>query len=193
MKPVIEVLATIVLIGACADAGQMLEPGASYLRAEVSGAVEEEHDGDATYASRYHLRHERDLFSVASWDTTGPRARWMSFMAFGSLELPDRVPVELEAIDPHYPAENGETVVYFRGDEWYISHEGTWTVEYLDDDLIRGTFEFRAFRYCIRGEVESCAVPDAVPDNPVWLEVRGEFLADDPEGVLLNGAEVGEW
>jgi hypothetical protein len=174
--------AAAALVAVACGESEPLKPDGSYLIANISGSVVDSHEGEAHFASRYHHRMEKGLFSVSSRDVNaaenGDSDRWIYVMGVGHLELPEDV--AFTAFDPDTPGTSGFTVLYFRDGRSYVAGNGRLTAVRNTETVKEATFWFDAFRYgadCVSGE--RCPIPETPPANAEWISVEGSFVATE--------------
>ena len=162
------------------------DPGPSFLRATVQGAVDATYEGNGDF----HVGGDRDAgiaikFSLSS--SGKDHANGQSFLLWRhGIGRPATGSYTLQA--PNYTSKRWDSfaAVYTRRvgniHEGYVAQSGEVEITLSTSNRVEGTFRFRGLRYYAR-EVQGAAPPqgsgrpDVVDPNAPAIEVSGSFVA----------------
>ncbi|MDX1674112.1 MAG: hypothetical protein R3314_04840 [Longimicrobiales bacterium] len=179
--------ATVVGISACKDT---TAPSLDYIRADITGAVEDTFRSGIQVTSWFHIRRGFDMYKISGFDT---RTRYYSvggtqvesrrgifLMGLDRNAFPQgEVPLQL--LDPEDSTSSGWVAIYTQDSLRFVSQRGFIRPTEVTAEAVMGTFEFDAFRYCVDEGTVRCTVPDQPPADAVWIEVVGRFRGEPPE------------
>lgn len=171
-----------IFVAACGDA---TGPEGAYIRAEITGAIQDTFSGGADLDSWYHIRRGFHMYQIHGTDRrTSSRnvisRRGLTLWGLQRTALPAAGAIPLEARDAEDPDASGWVATYVHEGDRFVSQRGFIRPTEFEDGMVAGAFTFHAFRYCPADAPDPCAVPERPPEDAMWIEVNGRFRGEAP-------------
>lgn len=172
------------VLGTCKEPAESVD--ASWLRAEVQGAVETVYEGSGYFRTGSDPRVSVK-FTLNS-DGVGPHAgQWLMLYRPGH-GRPGEGAYALAPVEAEDGSPRGFTAYYGRTAddkaEAYTAVSGEVSISESSDNRVEGSFRFAAVRYCwsrTDGSPEGwCTSPNIITPGQPEVEVTGSFLAVPP-------------
>lgn len=184
------------IVGAARSADRFAGPGASFFRANVTGAVVVEYDGTGSFSTGTPGTG-RQQFQVVSEASDASGAQSVSITRWDGGRLATGVyPVALVDVAAWEGGAGpdgqprGLTIQYRRvADGWsehFVAAAGTLEITRSTGDIVEGTFRFSGFRFCAEQIVRSkppaprvgpCSLPAETIEGAPAITVNGSFSA----------------
>ncbi len=183
------IVAVLLLLPACDITPGSPNDPASFLKADVTGAVLVEHRGGGNWSGGTRSPGETALL-VVSRDPAAESSVVIRMVGASRWSMEPGV-YQMEPIDFQYGEyREGYTAVYRAGGDRYVAESGTLTVTEVSPERVEGSFDLTAIFWCRpSADREQCMTLPALAPGAPRVRLVGEFSAPWVGGIPVPTAE----
>lgn len=168
-------LTLVLLLASACD--ETTAPADSYIRAEITGAIQDTFVSGIRFAGSFSGSDFRTLDIRGSDYRESGNVKTLNLRSLARVALPDGQGVSFLDIGPESREVTGLIATYHQDSLWYGARRGVIRTT-RTGDVITASFSFRMFHYCTYHGGDACVLPREPPEDTDWIEVEGHLRGD---------------